>query len=269
MTTLSRQTQKVFASNADADQIAVFGSMKTGTPVYSTNLATLQSTAYTEGWSEALLADKAPYLEEMNAVQYGLSYQIAYLLQEGAPEYDASTNYSDTSIVKVIDGNGLSFYRSLVDDNLSNSLSDTDYWALIPIANVQPQLALKADLSYVNGLFKTYETTWSDYAANTKYTFDLSSEDISDIDVTHWNIEVWAKIKTTAVAGFSVGSIYPLKTQNNYGGASIQEAGVGIIIENKVLTLWTGNFIQITSSANPGYNNVQLKIVIKAMEEIS
>lgn len=150
MTTLSRQTQKVFASNADADQIAVFGSMKTGTPVYSTNLATLQSTAYTEGWSEALLADKAPYLEEMNAVQYGLSYQIAYLLQEGAPEYDASTNYSDTSIVKVIDSNGLSFYRSLVEDNLGNSLSDTDYWALIPLANVQPQLALKANVDLSN-----------------------------------------------------------------------------------------------------------------------
>lgn len=170
MATLSRQTQKVFASNADADQIAVFGSMKTGTPVYSTNLATLQSTAYTEGWAEALLSDKAPYMEEMNAVQYGLSYQIAYLLQEGAPEYDANTNYSDTSIVKVIDSNGLSFYRSLVDDNLGNSLSDTDYWVLIPIANVQSQLAEKADVDLANTTpsqtFKDMSMSWGmvDYA---------------------------------------------------------------------------------------------------------
>ena len=132
---LTRQTQKVFGSNADADQLAVFGSMKTGTPVYSTNLATLQSTAYTEGWSEALLNDKAPYMEEMNAVQYGLSYQIAYLLQEGIGAYDANTNYSNTSIVKVIDSNGVSIYRSLIDENLGHSISDPDYWQLVPIVN--------------------------------------------------------------------------------------------------------------------------------------
>ena len=90
---LTRQTQKVFGSNANANQLAVFGTMKTGTPVYSTNLATLQSTDYTKGWSEAILNDKAPYMEEMNAVQYGLSYQIAYMLQEGAFAYDANTTY--------------------------------------------------------------------------------------------------------------------------------------------------------------------------------
>ena len=64
MATLTRQPQKVFAGNADADQLAVFGTMKTGTPVYSSNIATLQSTAYTEGWDEAILDDKAPYVEE-------------------------------------------------------------------------------------------------------------------------------------------------------------------------------------------------------------
>lgn len=134
---LTRQTQKVFGSNADADQLAVFGTMKTGTPVYSTDLATLQSTAYTEGWSEAILDDKAPYLEEMNAVQYGLSYQIAYLLQEGVGAYDANTTYSNTSIVKVFDNGKLYFYHSLIDNNIGHSLSDSAYWEAIPISDTR------------------------------------------------------------------------------------------------------------------------------------
>ena len=129
MAILTRQPQKVFAGAAAADQLAVFGTMKTGTPVYSSDLATLQSTAYTEGWDEAILEDKAPYLEEMNAVQYGLSYQIAYLLQEGIPAYDANTNYSATSLVKVISGNNLLLYRSLSDNNIGHALSETTYWA--------------------------------------------------------------------------------------------------------------------------------------------
>ena len=134
---LTRQTQKVFASNANANQLAVFGSMKTGTPVYSTSLSTLQSTAYTEGWSEALLNDKAPYMEEMNAVQYGLSYQIAYLLQEGIPTYDANTNYSDTSIVKSIESGKLYFYRSLSDNNSGHALDNTTYWEKINISDTR------------------------------------------------------------------------------------------------------------------------------------
>ena len=113
-----------------------------------------------------------------------------------------------------------------------------------------------------------YEANWDDYAANTKYTFDLTSEYISDIDVTHWNIEVWAKIKTTAVGGFNAGAVFLLSSQNQYGGTDQYEHGVGIIIENKVLTMWTGQLVNMRSGNGANYNNVQLKIVIKAMEEI-
>lgn len=134
---LTRQTQKVFGSNANANQLAAFGTMKTGTPVYSSNLSTLQTTAYTQGWDEAILNDKAPYMEEMNAVQYGLSYQIAYLLQEGVGAYDANTNYSDTSIVKTIESGKLYFYRSLIENNVGHALSDPSYWQKINISDLR------------------------------------------------------------------------------------------------------------------------------------
>ena len=200
----------------------------------------------------------------MNGVQYGFSYQIAYILQEGIPEYDANTEYTNKSVVKTVNNGILTIYVSKANNNIGNALSDTAYWKPMEL-----DLSGKADLSYVNGLFKTYETTWSDYAANTKYTFDLSSEDIADIDVTQWSVEVWAKIKTTAVGGFSADSVFLLSSQNQYGGADQYELGVGIIVENKVLTMWTGNTVSIRSGNAAAYSNVQLKIVIKAMEEIS
>lgn len=128
MAKLLRRTQKVFASQANADQIAVFGSMKTGTPDYSSDVEELQSAEYLQGWQDAILGDKAPYLEEMNGVQYGLSYQAAYMLQEGIPEYDVNTNYSDTAIVKSVNNGIITLYASLSSDNIGNPLSDTTNW---------------------------------------------------------------------------------------------------------------------------------------------
>ena len=147
MAKLLRRTQKVFASQANADQIAVFGSMKTGTPDYSSDVEELQSAEYLQGWSDAILDDKAPFLEEMNGVQYGLSYQTAYMLQEGIPEYDANTNYSDTTVLKAIDANNnVILYHSLKADNLGNPLSDTTSWQRLYITTVgyigQPQFTL-------------------------------------------------------------------------------------------------------------------------------
>lgn len=135
MAPLTRQTQKVFAGNASVDMLAVFGTMKTGTPQYSSNVETLQSTTYSQGWSDAILDDKAPYLEEMNAVQYGLSYQLAYILQEGAFEYDAGTEYSSTSLVKVINGNKLELYHSLQDNNIGNPITNPSYWEKVKLSD--------------------------------------------------------------------------------------------------------------------------------------
>lgn len=136
MAPLTRQTQKVFAGNANGDMLAVFGTMKTGTPQYSSNVETLQSATYSQGWSDAILDDKAPYLEEMNAVQYGLSYQLAYILQEGAFEYNAETEYSNTSIVKSVENGAFTIYLSLQNGNIGNPLTNTSYWRRLEFALV-------------------------------------------------------------------------------------------------------------------------------------
>lgn len=127
MTKIERKTQKIFAGNADTDELAVFGSMISGTPVYNDDIEALQSEAYTEGWKAAVAANEAPFMEEMNAVQYGFSKQLAYLFQQGIAEWDAGTTYYLNSFCQV----GGVIYKSKLDENINHSPGDDTeemYW---------------------------------------------------------------------------------------------------------------------------------------------
>lgn len=127
MPKIERKTQKIFGGNAESDQLAVFGSMISGTPVYNDDIEALQSEAYTEGWKAAVAANEAPFMEEMNAVQYGFSKQLAYLFQEGIPEWDAGTTYYLNSFCQV----GGVIYKSKLDENINHSPGDDTeerYW---------------------------------------------------------------------------------------------------------------------------------------------
>lgn len=123
MAKLTRQQQQIFAGQAPSDMIAAFGTTQTGKPVYSTDLSTLQTTNYQQGWQDAVIADKAPFLEEMNGVMYGTTYQLAYLMQQGIPEWDAGTTYYTNSRAMGSDGN---IYTSLVDENTGNNPTTDD-----------------------------------------------------------------------------------------------------------------------------------------------
>lgn len=140
MARIPRKTQKVFCGNSNAGEIAVFGTMKTGTPQYSTDIETLQSNVYEQGWSDAILNDKAPYLEEMNGVQYAFSRQIAYLLQQGlANEWDTNTIYFKGSTVAVINNTSVTYYKSVSNDNQGNNPT-TDggtNWVLDSISKIE------------------------------------------------------------------------------------------------------------------------------------
>lgn len=130
MAKLTRVTGKVFGGSAPLDEIGIFGSAKAGNPTNSQDVATIQSLpAYINGWGSAILTNRNfPPIEEVTGVLKTISYQNCYLLQEGIPEYDANTNYSNTSIVKNIDGQTLSFFISLKNDNLGNPLTDGTSW---------------------------------------------------------------------------------------------------------------------------------------------
>lgn len=126
MARVPRKLQKIFAALATNN--GVFGSGQDNTKILSTDVETLQSkAAWGTGWLSATLSSRQfPPLEEFQALGYIMTSQIAYLFQEGIPEYNASTTYYQNSIVKQTGTYQL--YGSKTDTNTGNALTDTVNW---------------------------------------------------------------------------------------------------------------------------------------------
>ena len=135
MAKLERVTAKVFASDAPADKIGQFGSALAGTKLETGDVSTIQALpAYTEGWSSAVISQRNyPVLQETNGVMKNMTYQTAYIMQNGIAEYDPDTEYYVGSICKGI-GN-TNQYASLGDENVGNAVTDSDYWKNITPVN--------------------------------------------------------------------------------------------------------------------------------------
>lgn len=131
MARLTRKQQKVFAESATNN--GVFGSLQANDPTISSDTDVIQSrTAYTNGWNDATYsANLLPPLEEFQALQYLFSRQLAYLFQDGIPEWDSSTTYYKGALVKKIQTDGsFILYASLADNNTNNVVTDTTKWQI-------------------------------------------------------------------------------------------------------------------------------------------
>lgn len=173
MAKISRTKQEIFGSQAGSRQITAFGTAKSENPVYTTDVAAIQNSNYLYGWQPALLPDKAPYEEDMNALFYAITTQLAYLYQEGIPEYNAMTEYSNTAMVKSTDGTTI--YKSLVSQNLGNPLNNPTYWQVFfntnSVENINQELT---DLKeYINteitGLKNYIDAMLSNIQPNIEY----------------------------------------------------------------------------------------------------
>lgn len=131
MAKLPRIFQKIFASSAPSSDIAVFGSLAAGSPSAGTNLDTLQSLSkFLAGWRSAIIGNNSPILEDMNALHFLLTSQMAYQFQAGVPEWDPSTIYYTGSFVNA---SGV-LYISLTDANTNNAVTDITKWAPYGVA---------------------------------------------------------------------------------------------------------------------------------------
>lgn len=137
MATIPRKTQKIFASGVAAtNNVAQFGSLKAGTPNYSSDPDVIQAlAAFTNGWAGAVVGTNSPAIQDENALWLLVTQQLAYLLQRGIPEYDTATEYG----VNCFCSSSGSVYRSLQSSNTGHSLGDTNWWALWP--DVTPAVA--------------------------------------------------------------------------------------------------------------------------------
>lgn len=254
MAKLTRYTQKVFANAATNN--GQFGSGVTGTKVTTNNLTTLQALpAFDNGWLDAVLSPQTlPPLEEMQGLQYIQTYQVAYLLQEGIPEYDSGTTYYANSIVK--QPGTFNLYGSLTDNNLGNVLTDVTNWIFLqsllnPIQvtmgfeatptdrrlTFNGQTIAKTSGGTVNGTvyYRAYEYLWTN-VSNT-YAPVAGGRGLSAT-------ADFAANKTITIPDFTnmspmqVGSIVNSAGRNNVGASTVLSTGS---ISINAITLSTSN----------------------------
>jgi hypothetical protein len=127
MAKITRKHQKIFAGSVPpTNVVSTFGSLKAAAPAYSSDLDVIQSLdAWGEGWAEAVINGFAPAIQDLNAVHNVITTQLAYILQNGVPYWDATTPYYIGSIVSD-DVNNL--YISVSDTNLNVALTDNTKW---------------------------------------------------------------------------------------------------------------------------------------------
>jgi hypothetical protein len=141
MARLPRVLYKLFGATGPTDDFAEFGSQTAGSPVKTKNIATIQAlAAWDAGLKSAIIAaNRAPFLEDVNAIEYVHGYMLAYLLQEGIGEWDGNTTYHANSIVKK--PGTYELYVSLVNDNTGNALpvqtDDTNWKFVFPVRTTQ------------------------------------------------------------------------------------------------------------------------------------
>ena len=191
MAKITRATQQIFGEDAISTEVTAFGTAMTNNPIFTKDPAQLQTAASLLGWSAAIESDMAPFEEDTNGLCYLITRQLAYLYQQGTPEWDSGTTYYKNSLCTVIENNNLIIKRSLTDDNTGNNpLTDNVNWADYfsqrvihtigdPIITLNPVLqnneiwlegATVSRTTYSN-LFQIYGTTYG--AGNGSTTFKL------------------------------------------------------------------------------------------------
>jgi hypothetical protein len=124
MARITRVTAIPFGASGTTDDFETFGSTAVGGTDYSKDIAAIQATdAWLNGWRPALIAAKAPVLQDMNGKMLVDSNLICYLFQDGVPEYDSGTTYYIGGVVKYLGNSGyVEFYVSLTNSNTGNAL---------------------------------------------------------------------------------------------------------------------------------------------------
>ena len=250
MAKITRKTQKIFASNAGATGITEYGSPAGGTPVYSTDLDDIQTTAYNDGWSAAALAgSEIPTFQDFNAIHYVLSNQIGYLLQDGMPDFDTGTTYYQFSIVRKTGTYEL--YGSLINANVGNALpsqvDDANWKYLGDLANIKLPDTVAADTGKVMLV----------NAAGDGYDL-ISTNGTAGKVLTSNGTDTLPSYQDVAVAGeLPVGSIYMNKSVAT-NPSTLLGYGTWVAITDKFIVSRGGTYTSTggasTMSLNSGHN---------------
>lgn len=125
MSKITRKEQLIFGGNlVAAGNIAKFGSLRISAPGYSLDPDAIQTAEYLNGWAGALSSNKAPAMQDMNALEFLVTRQLAYLMQAGVPEWCVTTPYFIGSTVATATGK---LYTAIAD-NTGIAVTDRTKW---------------------------------------------------------------------------------------------------------------------------------------------
>ncbi len=160
MAKLPRYLAKIFGTNASTDQMAEVGSFAAGAPLtYDGSTITpdiVQALSnYLTGLFSITVGNNSPFIEDFNSLFYLFSYQLAYGMQAGIPEWNTDTIYFIGSLVN--DSNGFA-YVSLTDNNTGNALTDVTKWAQQPLNGAVTPLSISNDVTIATGKCLTWPT---------------------------------------------------------------------------------------------------------------
>lgn len=103
MAQLTRKLFQIFCGNKEqtpTDNIGVFGSKKAGNSAWNSDPDVIQTNQYLNGWSDAVINNQAPCMDDMNAVMFVFSYMLKYVYQSGIPGWLATEDYYQYSLVQ-------------------------------------------------------------------------------------------------------------------------------------------------------------------------
>ena len=135
-----RAIQKVFGDSAGTGEFSVIGSKSAGAPATTKNLTTMQSLSeYLQGLN-GITSDQGtsllPFLEDINSLFFLTTSKLAYLEQNGVPEWLNSADqryYADVSFVQVAGD----IYQAIKGDDGANintqedPTSEPEWWRLV------------------------------------------------------------------------------------------------------------------------------------------
>lgn len=250
MSRVARITQKIFGSTG-LTGTGGFGAAAAGTTATevatSNTLSNIMSTAaWAAGWLSAVLgASKFPAIEDMNALDYTVTSQLAYLFQQGIPEWDSGTTYFNTTTASIVVKPGTAqLFQSLTDNNLNQALpvapaSNTN-WKFLCDFSTSRVVLTGATTYYV-------ATTGNDSNPGTLASPWLTIQHA--INYVLASVDTAGQAVTISVADGTYAS-FAMSTQLT-GGGTLTVTGNTTTPANCIISASTGNCINISSQCSP------------------
>lgn len=247
---LSRKTAKIFADTAPESAVGQFGSALNGTKINTTDIEQIQALpAYETGWTAGVVTNRNyPTLEETNGVMKVMSYQTAYTLQKGIPEWDSGTTYFSGDMCKAV-GSGV-LYVSRSDNNINHPLNDNTYWR-----EYQPSASELPATNYISEMSGTPAFN-GDVVTLPAMTLYIPNGRSGNNTLVNQIENIAAKSYTVIAADGDYTLFYNNKTQqlhlaSDYITRTREEPAVG---NNGDVWYGLDNKMRIVESTNPNYS---------------